>query len=306
MITAQGIRPRFPSIKAYLKSHLLGITDHEALVSRLSAYGAGRETTSYDVVDAKLELTQLSVNRYWHAIHAALSGAANWQIDWHRAASYQYWANCMNYAWHLHALEEFKNGKRSQQLSLLFLGEFGFCIGNCTVLGWFEYAKRLTRMSFSAIDKGFFSDGTPVSNCCRVQYFVLRLLNDWQNKSSVIMQDCAQGEPIYDAILEKWRTQDPNLDALLLAACDRHTHQARYNNNREYFELSYDNTWYVPFEVLSVFRLRESLGLSIPALDHPLLNTPLGKLPSVSEPYMDETLRSVLKRVAQQLPQFAI
>jgi len=306
MITPQGIRPRFPSIKAYLKSHLLGITDHEELLSHLSAYGAGREAKSYDVVDTKLELTQLSVNRYWHAIHAALGGAADWHSDWRRAVSYQYWANRIDYAWHLHALRELEAGKRAQKLSLLFLGEFGFCIGNCTALGWFEYAKQQTKMAYSAIDDGFFVDGTPVSNCCRVQYFILRLLNDWQNKPADIARECAQGEPIYDALLQKWRTQDESLDPLLIAACDRHTHQARYNNNRESFELSYDNTWYVPFEVLSVLRLRESLGLSIPTLDHPLMNTPLGKLPPVSEPYMDETLRSVLARVAQQLPQFTV
>jgi hypothetical protein len=272
----------------------------------LAAYGAGQEAQPYDVLDAKLELTQLSVNRYWHAIHAALSGAENWHGDWRCAVGCQYWANCINYAWHLHALDCFERGKRTQKLAMLFLGGFGFCIGNCTALGWFEFAKRLTKSACAAIDQGFFVDGTPVSNCCRVQYFVLRLLNDWQNKSSAIAQDCAHGEPIYDAILEKWRTQDQSLDPLVLAACDRHTHQARYSNNRESFELSYDNTWYVPFEVLTIFRLRESLGLSVPALDHPLLNTPLGKLPPLSEPYMDETLRSVLARVAQQLPQFTL
>jgi hypothetical protein len=306
MNTPLGIRPKFPSVKAYLKSHLLGITHYDALVSHLAAYGEGREAHSYDLLDAQRELTQLSVNRYWHAIHAALSGGADWHTDWRRAVSYQYWANCIDYAWHLHASDEFDGGKRSQKLSMLFLGEFGFCIGNCTVLGWFEFAKQQTRMSYAAIEKGFFSDGKRVSNCCRVQYFVLRLLNDWQAKPSEIAQECAHGEPIYEALLQKWRTQDQSLESLLLAACDRHTHQARYDSNREFFELSYDNTWYVPFEILSVVRLRESLGLSLPALDHPLLNTPLGKLPPVTQPYTDETLRAVLDRVGQQLPQFSI
>jgi hypothetical protein len=53
---------------------------------------------------------------------------------------------------------------------------------------------------------------------------------------------------------------------------------------------------YYPFEILAVLRLRVLHGLKNPPLDHPLMSTPLGALPEVTEPYTDELLENVLKQ----------
>jgi hypothetical protein len=114
---------------------------------------------------------------------------------------------------------------------------------------------------------------------------------------------CSLDEPVFEALLAQWRTPDAEVLApLLLAACDRHTYQARYDSDSKCYDLSKGVWWYDPFEIHSVLRLRLRLGLSNPVLDHPLLSTPLGVLPPETPPYCDGLLAAVLAQGRREMP----
>lgn len=51
---------------------------------------------------------------------------------------------------------------------------------------------------------------------------------------------------------------------------------------------------YNPYEVLLLLRLRHWTGMSNPVVDHPLLATPLDKLPPETPEYTDDLLERVL------------
>ena len=74
------------------------------------------------------------------------------------------------------------------------------------------------------------------------------------------------------------------LKPLLLGACDEHTWRVSGRKAGAGY-VGTEFQWYgrFPVEILFIFRLREELGLPNPALNHPLMNTALGKLPTLSE-----------------------
>ena len=115
------------------------------------------------------------------------------------------------------------------------------------------------------------------------------------------MPRCAHDEPIFNTLLQRWRSGDAaSLAEPILQACDRHTHQCRYDNAKgEYFDLQHD-AWYAPFEILALYRLRENLHLPNPELDHPLLATPLGQLQPASAPWTDALLDAVVARTQRE------
>ena len=88
------------------------------------------------------------------------------------------------------------------------------------------------------------------------------------------------------------------LAPLVVAACDIHTHrcqQAKAPDQKYEFD---NGRWtQAPIEILLLFRLREKLGLSNPAVDHPLMNTALGKLPERQSCQPNDLLNRVLDRM---------
>ena len=155
----------------------------------------------------------------------------------------------------------------------------------CLVLGWTERAMTL----FHQYVEGLYSTGftdfdkakKPYSQR-RTQFFLLRLIADWQGIAAPPMPPQADDEPLFAALLAHWRSPDPNAIApLLLAACDRHTHLAMIRKDSPDFH-THGDLAYIPFEILAVLRLRQMLGLTNPQLDHPLMATPLGTLPPVT------------------------
>jgi hypothetical protein len=156
---------------------------------------------------------------------------------------------------------------------------------DCLVLGWEEEALGLFRQVRAHIDEKRFNHINESRN--PTQYFLLRLIADSQGKPRT-----GDGEPLFAALLTHWQTPDANaLAPLLLAVCDRHTHQAAKTDG----PVKLRHTYY-PFEVLAVLRLRLQRGLTNPLLEHPLMSTPLGALPEVTEFYADELLEGVVKQ----------
>lgn len=91
----------------------------------------------------------------------------------------------------------------------------------------------------------------------------------------------AYDEPIYEALLAKWRTPSPDdLMPCLLAACDRYTWQTGKESQKNSYDFNQD--WHlerVPVEVLCILRLRQWEGLANPQqIEHPLMFAPFEQL----------------------------
>jgi hypothetical protein len=104
---------------------------------------------------------------------------------------------------------------------------------------------------------------------------------------------------IYQALLDGW-DDDEQYAAALLRACDYHCTRA-FQRQDECTEF-----WYAPFdvfpaEVLAVQRVRQELVGSAPMVSHPLLDTPLGRVPEVIALPQDELLQRVIARVQADL-----
>ncbi|HZP67231.1 MAG TPA: hypothetical protein VFB32_13090 [Rudaea sp.] len=222
-----------------------------------------------------------------NAEDVAASGTP-WLDFWRRSVAY-------NYVW----LRMARGGDHVWLMDVVDTAAF------CLVLGWNEramtlfhhYAERLHSKGFTDFDK---KRKKPYFQR-RTQFFLLRLIADWQGIAGPPMPPQADDEPLFTALLAHWRTPDADAIApLLLAACDRHTHLVMIGKDSPDFHTWGDLT-YIPFEILAVLRLRQTLGLSNPQLDHPLMATPLGSLPPIAEPYSDELLDAVLARARAEL-----
>jgi hypothetical protein len=200
-------------------------------------------------------------------------------------------------------LNDYRSGKRPQFLGMQALHRLGFCLANTLVMGWADWAIDLALRARSALDSDGFFDGGDESHR-RTQHFLLRLIADWQGWPERSGPRCAFDTPLFNSLVEQWRAPDPQLvSPLLLAACDRHTHEARPDTRALWFDLPWRDAWYVPFEVLALLKLRQINNLAIPdpaMLDHALLKTPLGQLPATVPPYSDELLNGLISRVRRE------
>jgi hypothetical protein len=310
-IAPMGIRPQFQRIKPYLKSYTRGFDEAEyqrklANLQRYAAEGEGFVYSAYkgdplkfDFSTAFLETIGVYWVTRWLAIQGALGGAVDWHTTWQRSVAYGYWGYRMD-------LDKARDRVPRSIRNMVF------SLADCLVLGWQEWALDLAQRVLHGLDrKGvFFNDGKQVFSDYnerhhpRTQIFVLRLIADWQGWPQRAWAKWAFEEPIFNALLEHWRTPDANaLQPLLLAACDRHTHESRSGGSAN-FDIEKEGFWYDPFEVLAVMKLRQLQGLENPVVDHLLMNTPLGKLPEPVPPYSDALLEGVIARVRLTHPEF--
>jgi hypothetical protein len=253
---------------------------------RAATYTA--ETVQRAIADKQLKKWRAEHQSAQSQAQSVADSGTSWLDFWRRSVAYDYWSCRM--------LRH--SGRRSNWL-LDLTNTMAFCL----VLGWADYAltlyhdvaERLERKAFEDYDAGkkpFFQR--------RTQYFILRLIADWQGLTAPPMPPQADDEPLFAALLAQWRS--PNVEALvllLLAACDRHTQLVIVRKDSPDFDTGGELT-YLPFEILAVFRLRAMLSLPNPKLDHPLMATTLGALPPVTEPYSDALLEDVLRQARME------
>jgi hypothetical protein len=91
-----------------------------------------------------------------------------------------------------------------------------------------------------------------------------------------------EGNPasVYGQVVSAWSDDDRLRDAMS-AMCDFHVNRTVDTDDSELW-MEFETHPYpiFPVEYLALVRVRESLGLTIPKCDHPLLGTPLAQLPS--------------------------
>jgi hypothetical protein len=142
-----------------------------------------------------------------------------------------------------------------------------------------------------------------------ISAFLTKLLADHLSLPPVTFKgdpaDIQKGElpadPVMEQLFQSWRNPDIRvLGPRCLAACDIHTHQAVTSTMEVQREFGSGRWTRTPLAVLLLFKLRHLLRLERPALEHPLLNGILGRLPSdqvAGEP--NETVGGVYARMKQ-------
>ena len=318
----QGIYKRFPKVSTYEKNLSMGFWKQEDVERNLVRYVSEGPFRShahlppsdplwdavYSARAANEDLARLAGFKTIEAMRLGLRGDDAWLGVWRQAAGYDYGAARAEFAVHEAVLCQYGT---TEGRHTLFLQRIGRTIGICLSLGWTELAVDIAQRTNTALsNRRQFNDAGDRYGRRRTQHFVLRLVDDWKEWPVVQQaENCASAfdEPLFNALIANWRSSDPELlEFLLLAACDRHTHQSRVDSHSrwEFYDFSRHADWYCPYEILSVLRLRAILELPNPTLDHCLMATAWGVLPAVTSAYTDPLLDGVLERMRQELGRF--
>lgn len=181
-------------------------------------------------------------------------------------------------------------------------------MASMAILGWKEAVIHQGYLTHAALNRGYQLVIEYEEEHRRAHAFMLRLFADWVGDTSHQWPDYAYDEPIYEALLTRWRTPNPDdLLPCLLAACDRHTWQTGKESQKNAYDFNQD--WHlerVPVEILYILRLREWEGLPNPQkIEHPLMAAPFDQLPPEQPiPKLDELMQGVLKRAREDWPQY--
>lgn len=101
----------------------------------------------------------------------------------------------------------------------------------------------------------------------------------------------------FGPFLNLWRTDDlASLRVALVDACNFHIARVLASKQSKPYEFYDYVSWLYPMEILAVLRLREKLGLANPEIDHPLLNTPAGRLYDIKDVPRDGVIDKALER----------
>lgn len=266
----------------------------------------------FDLSSAMIAVQQCSNHYMDHAVSGLLSENVDWRSKWERGVLYRYWAAILEIAFYEYFQQANPEFDRSTAGQASFR-VFGFTLGNCLALGWLDAAKALAERINCALDRNWFYDGDCVMIQRRTQHFVLRLVANWQDLPERGELQCIYDEPVFNILIEQWRTTDLDaLSRLLWQALERHAEHTQNDVDDDevliYYDCNHDDEIYDPMEVLSVLRLRNVLGLPNPQIPkHPVANTPLGRelLPASAFP-KDELIEGVLARVRRDHPDLLI
>ncbi|MCH4246678.1 MAG: hypothetical protein LKF82_02375 [Acinetobacter populi] len=314
-----GVYTKFPNLEKYINS--LDSKNVICELNSLKRYSKGEffeieeeyvGKYTYSIANAKSDLNYLCGHFENEYLVNALKNNSNWQEGYRKAVYYRYWFERINRKFCDKILDEFNSGQREQLLLFSSMAVEISYLGIFIKEGLIEKAKKLIEEYFSYQSLELIENPIPIfydsKNIYnrRTQYFILRLFNSYISKTDENFPSCAYDEPLFNAIIRYWDTTNIKLiEHLLLCLCDRHTHQCRPDTATKFYDFSWPGFEYLPIEVLMVLRLRSERGLENPILDHIIMNTPLGELYPKKEPYMDDFLLGILKRVRQEYPDFA-
>lgn len=266
------------------------------------------EKFDFDFGNATSSLELCAIYYTDQGVVSVLSAASDWRAKWERGVLFRYWAETLRILFFKYYQAEHPGFDRTKAGRAGF-GATGFTLGNCLALGWLDAAKALGEEINYGLDRKWFYDGDCNTMERRTQHFVLRLVASWQGWPERSGLPCLHDEPIFNVLIEQWRTADVQaLGGLLLRALERHAEHTQNDVDDDetliYYDCNRDDEIYNPMEVLSALRLREVLGLPNPPVPkHPVADTPLGReLPPASPFPKDELIEGVLARIRRDHP----
>lgn len=261
--------------------------------------------TRTDVKNIK-NIPPMSYDHIGHRRNAHACGLAlqdrPWEAAMVDALGYQIFGDLLYFFWHYQFRILFPNHPRP--LRMMAWTRMTETMAMAFVLGWISQATHQGYLAHAVLHRVWQLQFSYEQQHRRGHAFMLRLFAAWQGITGHAWPAYAYDEPIYEGILERWNVSDPAiLEPWLIAACDRHTHQARPDTERTFYDFS--DAIREPLEILLLFRLREVVGLTNPVLNHPLMEAPFDRLPTVQPPYVpDELVLGTLKRVREDWPEF--
>jgi hypothetical protein len=104
---------------------------------------------------------------------------------------------------------------------------------------------------------------------------------------------------IYQEVLDAWDDEN-RLGKAIREACDYHVR--RRDGDDPSLEFEYGPFDEFPAEILAIYKVRESLGLSTPLVEHPLLDTPLAHPPAKIPEYRDRWLDLIAEKFREAFP----
>lgn len=128
-------------------------------------------------------------------------------------------------------------------------------------------------------------------------HFIVKLAAKVRGRTDLDFVNLDTDASAMKALLERWDSTPDELAPLVTAACDYHTQRTRHDAGKKFYEFN-DGQWtHFPVEILMLYRIRESLGLANPEVDHPLMNGPLARLPASVSTTEDALLVSARRRL---------
>jgi hypothetical protein len=315
-----GIYKRFPKLSTYVKNINKWSVDYSQNVLRLEKCSRGEDfqfshmsremseklnmeynERQYTLYDMGQDLGQYSTRLVLDAYSECFENNKDWENTFRKAITFMYWSTKIEFVLLENSLEEFHSGKRKQK-RVCHLRSVGSTIGFCLSLGWLDFALDLRNGINFALKNEVVNDGGDNFGRRRTQHFLIRLINSYDGSKDVqrlIETKCAYDAPLLNELIENWDMKcNERFEEIIFKLCDRHTHQCRqdsFNGNRYYDFENLSLEYYYPLEVLSIFFLRKTRGLTNPEIDHPIMKSGLENIDQTIKPYESEYLSILLK-----------
>jgi hypothetical protein len=241
----------------------------------------------------------------WRSLSKATMQALSqqqWELTAVDALGYLNFGHQLYYFWHRQFRRIFEG--HAQPLRMFSWESTTECMAMYFILGQIDEGKYMGYMTHAALNQTFQLQLSYEEQHRRCHAFMLRLFADWRGDAKHDWPSFAYEKPLYEEILAIWREPDSEvLKPWLLAACDRHSHEAKPDTEKVFYDCS--RFLRTPLEILLLFRLRELIGLSNPVLDHPLMEAPFERFPDTPPPYVPDALMlGTLERMRQDWPNF--
>ena len=174
--------------------------------------------------------------------------------------------------------------------------EEGLLLAKAFALGLVEQGEAIGRDSFVGLTEGWFY----ATNQTTLTPFLLKCFATWKNLTLPSEFSFVLVAP-YEELVQELTSGPDEIRAALVKACDYHLYRSKDDTDDESYEFSNPVYAVYPVEILFFLRIRQILGLTNPEVDHPLLDSPLGKLPS-SSCSMDPSLDPIRERIKRDFP----
>ena len=201
-----------------------------------------------------------------------------------------------NALWWLGALLGLKH--LQQPRPRIMFNDQGLLLAKAFALGLIDEGEAIGRDSLIGLKDGRFY-GVERNN---LTPFVLSVFARWKDIALPPEEFSFVIPEAYRELSQNLSADSDELQPAIVKACDFHLTRSKDHTDEETYEFSDPVNAIYPVEILFVLRVRKLLGLNNPYVDHPLLNSPLGKLPDTKCSLRSE-LTPILERIEKFRPQ---
>jgi len=273
-------------------------------MDRAAAYNTRTDENSVNAV-SWVSFYSVGATRQLDAIANALEVSPSWTADLASSLNYLLFADRLSYFWHGQFRLVFAN--HPQPLRLMDWEPMTVGMALAFTIGWREQAIYQGYLTAATLNRGYHLAGGYDDRHRRGHAFMLRLFSNWRaDGSGHRFPDWAHSVPVYERLIDRWRSTDTEeIGRLLIEACEHHLEQGRPDRKNAFLDFGDDRLSRLPLEILMLLRLREYSGLPNPKLNHPLMEPPFDSLPqTIDLPGADEYMRGTLSRALADWPNF--